>query len=172
LDGNHNDDLLFLLGHDAPSEREVRLKIADVFERLRGVARARSEQRQIRSLLVKNAAGQIEYKSMLSQLVQQIYDPERPELIDIEFRSHGLKDFIKTGFGLFMNVAKPRPDDHNILYLFVIGGITFHEVKEIREAVKKLRPNAQVVIGSTRMLTPTDVLEQVLCSENLFVSLD
>ena len=52
-----------------------------------------------RSLLVKNAAGQIEYKSMLSQLVQQIYDPERPELIDIEFRSHGLKDFIKTGFG-------------------------------------------------------------------------
>ena len=43
-----------------------------------------------------------------------------------------------------MNVAKPRPDDHNILYLFVIGGITFHEVKEIREAVKKLRPSAQV----------------------------
>ena len=52
-----------------------------------------------RSLLDKNTGGQITYKSMLSQLMQLIYDPDRPELVDIEFRSHGLKDFIKTGFG-------------------------------------------------------------------------
>ena len=43
-----------------------------------------------------------------------------------------------------MNVTRPRPDDHNLLYLFVIGGITFNEVKEIRDAVKQLRPNAEV----------------------------
>ena len=45
-----------------------------------------------------------------------------------------------------MNVTKPRPDDHNLLYLFVIGGITFNEVKEIRETVKQLRPNAEVCV--------------------------
>eukprot|EP00112_Aurelia_sp_Birch-Aquarium-sp1_P013412 Seg2846.1 transcript_id=Seg2846.1/GoldUCD/mRNA.D3Y31 product="Sec1 family domain-containing protein 2" protein_id=Seg2846.1/GoldUCD/D3Y31 len=172
LDGDHNDDLLFLLGHDAPSEREVRLKTADIFERLRGIGRARKEQRQIKSLLYKGVGGQVQYKSMLSQLVQLIFDPDKPELADVEFRSHGLKDFIKTGFGLFMNVSKPRPDDHNLLYLFVIGGITFNEVKQIRETVQHLKPSAQVVIGSTRIVTPTDILEQVLCSENLFVGLD
>ena len=52
-----------------------------------------------RSLFVKNTVGQAQYKSLLSQLVQLIYDSDRPELVDIEFRSHGLKDFIKTGFG-------------------------------------------------------------------------
>ncbi|XP_065053215.1 sec1 family domain-containing protein 2-like [Rhopilema esculentum] len=172
LDGNHNDDLLFILGHDAPSEKEVRIKVADIFERLRGIGRARHEQRQIRTLLDKNTGGQAEYKPALSQLMQLIYHPDRPELVDVEFKSHGLKDFLKTGFGLFMNVSKPRPDDHKTLYVFVIGGITFNEVRQIREIAKKLRPSAEVIVGSTRIVTPTDILEQVLCSENLFVSLD
>lgn len=52
-----------------------------------------------RSLLESGTGGQVKYKSMLSQLMQLIYDPDRPELVDVEFRSHGLKDFIKTGFG-------------------------------------------------------------------------
>ena len=43
-----------------------------------------------------------------------------------------------------MNVSKPRPDDHKTLYVFVIGGITFNEVRQIREIAKKLRPSAEV----------------------------
>ena len=31
--------------------------------------------------------------------MQLIYHPDRPELVDVEFKSHGLKDFLKTGFG-------------------------------------------------------------------------
>ena len=47
-----------------------------------------------------------------------------------------------------MNVSKPRPDDHQRLYIFVIGGITFNEVKEIRQTVKHLRPNSEVCHSS------------------------
>ena len=63
------------------------------------VAPTKSSSFFCRSLLDKGVGGQVQYKSMLSQLVQLIFDPDRPELIDVEFRSHGLKDFIKTGFG-------------------------------------------------------------------------
>ncbi len=44
-----------------------------------------------------------------------------------------------------MNVNKPRPDDHNLLYLFVVGGITYNEVCQIRNVVKVLKPSAQVI---------------------------
>eukprot|EP00794_Sanderia_malayensis_P016691 gene16691-18385_t len=172
MDGNHEDDLLFLFGDYGPSERQVRLKIADIFERLNGIAKARNEQKQIRSLLSKSSTGEMKYDSLLSQLMAMIYDPCKPDLIDVEFRSHGLKDFFKTGFGLFMNVTKPRPDEHNLLYLFVVGGITFNEVCQVRKIVKKLNPSAQVIIGSTRIISPTDVLEQVLCTDNLFVNFE
>ena len=35
---------------------------------------------------------------MVCQIVDGIFNPESPELPDVEFKSHGLKDFIKTGF--------------------------------------------------------------------------
>lgn len=34
----------------------------------------------------------------LFQITEGIYSPESPELPDIEFKSHGFKDLIKTGF--------------------------------------------------------------------------
>jgi len=36
--------------------------------------------------------------SCLFQIIDGIFSPESPELPDIEFKSHGLKDLIKTGF--------------------------------------------------------------------------
>ena len=43
-----------------------------------------------------------------------------------------------------MNVSKPRPDDHPALFLFVIGGITFSEIRQIRNIIKQLRPSSKV----------------------------
>ena len=47
-------------------------------------------------------------------------------------------------FSLFMNVSKPRPNDHPLLVLFIIGGITCSEVHQIREAFAAYHPNTQV----------------------------
>ena len=45
---------------------------------------------------------------------------------------------------LFMNVSKPRPNDHPLLVLFVVGGVTCSEVHHIREALAAYHPNTQV----------------------------
>ena len=41
-----------------------------------------------------------------------------------------------------MNVSKPRPSDHPLLIVFVVGGITPTEVKQMKDAVSK--SNVQV----------------------------
>lgn len=43
-----------------------------------------------------------------------------------------------------MNVSKPRPNDHPLLVLFVVGGVTCSEVHQIREALAAYHPNTQV----------------------------
>ncbi|XP_015778789.1 PREDICTED: sec1 family domain-containing protein 2-like [Acropora digitifera] len=108
---------------------------------------------------------------MVCQIVDGIFNPESPELPDVEFKSHGLKDFIKTGFSLFMNVSKPRPNNHPLLVLFIVGGITCSEVYQIREALAAYHPNTQLLIGSTRLLKANDLFNQIFLQDNLFPAL-
>ncbi|XP_020629281.1 sec1 family domain-containing protein 2-like [Orbicella faveolata] len=112
-----------------------------------------------------------QYQPLVKQIIDGIFSPESPELPDIEFKSHGLKDFIKTGFSLFMNVSKPRPNDHPLLVLYIVGGITCSEVHQIREALAAYHPNTQLLIGSTRLLKCDDLFEEVFLQDNLFPAL-
>ena len=46
--------------------------------------------------------GVVKYEPLVKQIIEQIFGDGKSktaELEDIEFRSHGLKDFLKTGFG-------------------------------------------------------------------------
>ena len=52
-----------------------------------------------------------------------------------------------------MNVSKPRPNDHPLLVLFIVGGVTCSEVHQIREALAAYHPNTQVSFFKTCFLT-------------------
>lgn len=43
-----------------------------------------------------------------------------------------------------MNVRKPRPSDHPLLVIFVVGGVTSTEVKQIRDVVASHKSTTQV----------------------------
>lgn len=47
---------------------------------------------------------QASYKPFLKQVVEEIYNPDQPEPVDIEHMSSGLTDLLKTGFSMFMKV--------------------------------------------------------------------
>ena len=36
---------------------------------------------------------------LLKQIVEAVFDPEKKDLVDIEYKSGGLKDMLKSGFG-------------------------------------------------------------------------
>lgn len=54
--------------------------------------------------------------------------------------------FVNFLLRFFMNVAKPRPDNHPLLVLFVVGGITWYEIKSIQESLEKYKPSQKVFV--------------------------
>lgn len=154
------------------SEKTVRSRISDAFEKVREVNLAREDLQMFGNVFQKGTALKpAHYQPLLKQIIDGVFSPDSPELPDVEFKSHGLKDFIKTGFSLFMNVSKPRPNDHPLLVLFVVGGITCSEVHHIREALAAYHPNTQLLIGSTRLLKADDLFTQIFLQDNLFPAL-
>ena len=53
-------------------------------------------------------------------------------------------NFAFVSVRLFRNVSKPRPSDHLSLIVFVIGGTTCTELRQIRDVVASCKSNIQV----------------------------
>lgn len=120
------------------------------------------------------------FRPLLTQLVDAIFDPSRPDLNDVDHHVHGhaVTDILKTGFGyaqefrralcslhgcteevsysvlwnvplspslrLFVSSARPRPSNHPLLLIFVVGGVTCAEVRQIREMLASHKTDVQV----------------------------
>ncbi|ETE57967.1 Sec1 family domain-containing protein 2, partial [Ophiophagus hannah] len=69
--------------------------VNEIFKGLRDVTRARTHMKQFNSA---------SYKPLMKQVVEEIYNPDRPDPVDIEHMSSGLTDLLKTGFSMFMKL--------------------------------------------------------------------
>lgn len=144
------------------------IAVNDVFMALREIAGARNLMRQFKSVYIPgNHTHQASYKPLLKQIVEEIFNPEKPDPIDVEHMSSGLTDLLKTGFSMFMKVSRPHPSDHPLLILFVVGGITVSEAKMVRDLVASLKPGTQVMVLSTRLLKPLHIPELLFATDRL-----
>ena len=73
--------------------------IDDVWDKLLAVSSARSHLKQFDSVCEESALGPTQLKPLLNQLITRIFDPNKPELQDIELKSSGFGDLLKSGFG-------------------------------------------------------------------------
>ncbi|PRD31514.1 UNVERIFIED_CONTAM: Sec1 family domain-containing protein 2 [Trichonephila clavipes] len=92
-----------------------------------------SEKDEISLFASTNPAFPASYNPLLKQLLQDIFDSSITDIPDLEFHSAGLRDYIKTGFSLFMNVTKPQPRDNPVIFIIVLGGVTPSEIKLVQE---------------------------------------
>lgn len=142
--------------------------VDELFTSLREIAGARNLMRQFKSVYVPgNHTHQACYKPLLKQVVEEIFNPEKPDPIDIEHMSSGLTDLLKTGFSMFMKVSRPHPSDHPFLILFVVGGVTVSEAKMVKDLVMSLKPGTQVAVLSTRLLKPLSIPELLFATDRL-----
>lgn len=142
--------------------------LEDMWEKLLAVATAREHLQQFRSVMDPGSAvSPATQNSLMKQVVAAIFDPDKADLVDIKMISSGVKDMLKSGFGLFRTVAKPRPSDHPLVILFIVGGVTSTEVKQIRDTVNSYKPDTQVIVGSTCLLTPCEAVQSVLGQNNV-----
>lgn len=145
-----------------------KIAVDELFTSLRDIAGARNLMKQFNSVYVPgNHTRQASYKPLLKQVVEEIFNPERPDPVDIEHMSSGLTDLLKTGFSMFMKVSRPHPSDHPLLILFVVGGITVSEAKMIKDLVPSLKPGTQVIVLSTRLLKPLNIPELLFATDRL-----
>ncbi|XP_064616933.1 sec1 family domain-containing protein 2-like [Liolophura sinensis] len=146
----------------------VQAVVEDMWYKLESVGSARSHLKQFGSLVNPGSAvSPTVFTPLLKLITEDIFNPQKPDLVDIEYKSSGFKDLLKTGFGFFMNVRKPRPSDHPLLVIFVVGGVTSTEVKQIRDVVSSHKSTTQVIIGSTHLVKQENILQKVLAQDNL-----
>lgn len=144
------------------------IAVNDVFTSLQEIAGARTLMKQFKSVYVPgNHTHQASYKPLLKQVVEEIFNPEKPDPVDIEHTSSGLTDLLKTGFSMFMKVSRPHPSDHPLLILFVVGGVTISEAKMVKDLVASLKPGTQVIVLSTRLLKPLNIPELLFATDRL-----
>nr|CAD7428760.1 unnamed protein product [Timema monikensis] len=144
-----------------PDPRRKRGQRCDTFTIVRG---RRVEIAQVypllssRSLFESRGSSQpAVHTGLLRQLVADLLDPTRPELPDLSCKSAGLKELLKTGFSLLLNMPRQQhPLDHPMVVIFVVGGITAQEVRHIQEAVADSGLATKVLVGSTRLIMPLD----------------
>ncbi|XP_040190813.1 sec1 family domain-containing protein 2 [Rana temporaria] len=139
-----------------------------IFSTLRELTKVRAHLKLFNSVYGPGSnIQQASYKPLLKQIIEEIFHPNRAEPMDIEHMSSGLTDLLKTGFSMFMKVSRPHPADSPLLILFVIGGVTVSEVRMMKDLVSTLKPSVQVVVLSTRLLKPSDILELLFASDRL-----
>nr|XP_039253421.1 sec1 family domain-containing protein 2-like [Styela clava] len=109
------------------------------------------------------------YQPLLSQVIERIFHPLKPDLDpDIEHITTGRKDLLKMGMSMFRKVTPPRPCDFPTLIIYVIGGITATEVSQVNDVLRKFKSNqCEVILGSNRLTSPSDVVDRTLFTDNL-----
>ncbi|KAG8181530.1 hypothetical protein JTE90_014257 [Oedothorax gibbosus] len=148
IEGEHGDE--FVLN-----------TVRTLFSVLRRLGTLRRRFKKYQTLFKStNPAFPASYNSLLKQLVADIFDSTLTDIPDIEFHSAGLKDYIKTGFSLFMNVSKPQPRDNSTVFIIILGGATASEIKFIQETAAQHKEH-EVILGCTSILTPRDTLKDI-----------
>lgn len=74
---------------------------------------------------------QASYKPLLKQVVEEIFNPEKPDPTDIEHTSSGLTDLLKTGFSMFMKVSNHEGDVLSVTMSPLLSmGMLAHSARE------------------------------------------
>eukprot|EP00731_Ephydatia_muelleri_P024838 Em0016g1109a len=146
------------------SKVHLEQRVEQIMDSLNTLTDTRAELKQFSETYTR---GVPPYQPLLTQVMEAIFNPARPDLPDLTHHSYGLADMLKSGFSLFMSSARPRPSNHPLLLLFVVGGVSCADVRHIRDVVTSNKPDMQVIILTTQLLTPAAVVHKVMCVDHL-----
>ncbi|XP_037803217.1 sec1 family domain-containing protein 2-like [Penaeus monodon] len=157
-----SDNLLEIIGEDVDEVSALKAS-QSIASQLHAIATARDHLKNYKNLHIPGDAAQpASCQGLLQKLVHDSLTAPQTEITDIEYRSAGFKDLIKTGFSLFVNVSKPMPRDAPAIIVYVIGGVTAGEVREIKQRVEEVGPPCEVLLASSHLAHPSDTIARAL----------
>ena len=120
------------------------LEEKSILDTLHHISIWRSGLQDYQTLLVQKGVTS-QYKSQISQLLEHLFESKGAPLRDLERVQDAISGLLRSGFGRLGLKSKTHPTSSSLLILYVLGGITTPEMKEIREI---MAGHSQQVIGS------------------------
>ncbi|CAH9126948.1 unnamed protein product [Cuscuta epithymum] len=150
---------------DMQLKLELRDKVDNLFTFLHKLCKLKSNVMfREWSLSLENKFSDDPYskKGMLYKVLSKVL--EKQDVPGLEYHSTTVGRLFKSGFGRFgLGQTKQSLADQNVILVFVIGGINGVEVREVQEALSESsRPDIDLVLGGTTLLTPNDMFELLL----------
>ena len=145
------------------TDEDLRRKIDNVFVRLESISQTRAPFSHLQNIGSRD--GTPNYTNILELIVKLCLDGDASLAADVEYRSGGLRDLLKTGLGLFTrSVAKPRPVCPVLLY--VVGGVSVGDVRWVEEY--RQRTGRDVFLAGNCVLSHDKLAKMLLVNDNVF----
>ncbi|KAJ3290430.1 Sec1 domain-containing protein 2 [Borealophlyctis nickersoniae] len=159
-----------------PTATRVKIQqwISNFFMQLHAVSTTRSRLEQFKYVFKPGATPP--YQSLIKQVVSDIARPSRPAAArpaaggrpgmpaEPEDLTHvpygGTLGTVFSGFSRLLGATRPHPSQHQSVLVFVVGGITFAEVREVKEAFRNRDVN--VLVGSTDIGSSETILRHLV----------
>ncbi|XP_012572644.1 sec1 family domain-containing protein MIP3 isoform X2 [Cicer arietinum] len=170
-DGEDDDKNEQVYG-DVQLKLELRDRVDTFFKFLHKLSNLKRKNLPLRdgSLTVEGNFDEDTYvgKGLLYKLLTRVLS--KYDVPTLEYHSSTVGRLFKSGFGRFgLGQAKPSLADQNVILVFVIGGINGLEVREALEALAESgRPDIELLVGGTTLLTPDDMLDLMLGDSSYF----
>ncbi|OVA12407.1 Sec1-like protein [Macleaya cordata] len=164
-DAEHNNEQVY---DDMQLKLELRDRVDNLFKFFHKLSCLKRKSIALRNgpLALESNYGGDPYmgKGLLYKLLMMVIG--KYEVPGLEYHSSAVGRLFKSGFGRFgLGQAKPSLGEQSLILVFVVGGINCHEVLEAREALSQSgRPDIELIIGGTTLLTPDDILDLLLVS--------
>ncbi|CAG4971455.1 unnamed protein product [Colias eurytheme] len=138
----------------------------NIMHSLKDISQMRKNLQRYNSVLKPCESGiGHEYRGVLQQLVDDLVNTERPDMPDLRHRNEGIKDLLRSGLNILTS-KKPKaakhPMDNQTVIIFIIGGVTADECKQLHRSIITSGIDNNVIIGSTKFVTPVEAMKDVL----------
>ena len=151
-----------LTAEELMARRQQLAKALDtLFERLHAFASARRDLGAAEALLLSSgqATGEV-YRPLLRQLLERgLKGEDMPELH--RPNSHSIGSLFSRGANLLGVKTRARLADHRTILIFVLGGISLTELRELRQLVAQ-HPRHRLLVGATQISSPDSVWDQLV----------
>ncbi|KAL6658404.1 hypothetical protein ACP70R_003990 [Stipagrostis hirtigluma subsp. patula] len=154
---------------DMPLKLEVRDRVDQLFKYFHKLSSMRLRNQALGeglAALSRFETDSYSRKGLLYKLLLALLS--RYDVPGLEYHSSAVGRLFKSGLGRFgLGQSKPSFGDQNVLIVFVVGGINSLEVREVMKAISESsRPDVELILGGTSLLTPDDMFELMLGSSS------
>ena len=156
------------LGGEAIMARRQKLSAAlhVVFDRLRAVAASRKGLGASQALLLTSSqtTGDV-YRPLLRHVLERALSG-REDLPELTRLSASIGSLFSRGANLLGVKTRARLADHRTIVIFVLGGISVVEIRELRQLAAQ-HPKHRVLLGATQVATPAVIWELLTAGQHV-----